>query len=213
MLKGEIKNYYDRLQKKIIYLFIKRVLDIILSLTLIILLLPLIILIALIIKMQTGDSPIYRQIRVKQYMNKFEIYKFRTMKYSDSNALLTLKDDERVTKIGKVLRKYRLDELPQLFNILKGDMSFVGARPEVVQYVDFYSKNMLATFLLPVGLTSRASIKFKNENNLLSPANYKETYLNIILPKKMQLNISYLNKISFFEDTKIFIKTIFEMLN
>ncbi|MEG3007604.1 MAG: sugar transferase, partial [Oscillospiraceae bacterium] len=92
--------------------------------------------------------------------------------------------DERVTKIGRVLRKYRLDELLQLFNILKGDMSFVGSRPEVPQYVDYYTKNMLATLLLPVGLTSRASIEFKDENKLLSPLNYKETYLNIFYQRK-----------------------------
>ncbi|MEF9983634.1 MAG: sugar transferase [Oscillospiraceae bacterium] len=213
MQNVETRDYYDELQKKIGYLFVKRLLDIIFSLIVIIFLFPLMLLIGLIIKLQTGDNPIYKQIRVKQYMNKFEIIKFRTMKYSDNDVLLTLKDDERVTKIGRVLRKYRLDELLQLFNILKGDMSFVGSRPEVPQYVDYYTKNMLATLLLPVGLTSRASIEFKDENKLLSPLNYKETYLNIILPKKMQLNISYLKKISILEDIKIIFKTLLEMLN
>lgn len=134
------------------------------------------------------------------------------MKVSNSTQYLTVNNDSRITKVGKFIRKFRLDELPQLFNILLGDMSFVGARPEVPKYVNFYNEEMLATLLLPTGVTSRASIMYKDEAELLNKSkNTDETYIKEILPNKMKYNIDYMKKISFKEDIKIIFLTIKEV--
>lgn len=213
MQNNKTKYYYEILKNKTEYLLTKRVLDIILSLALIIILLPIFIITAISIKVKTGDNPIFKQVRIKQYMESFNIYKFKTMKNSSKKSPITVNNDERVTEIGAFLRKTRLDELPQLFNILKGDMSFVGARPEIPIYVDKYDENMTACFLMPVGLTSEASIAFKDESKMLNTENYEEIYTKFIIPKKMKMNLDYIPIASIYNDFKIMVKTLHEMLN
>ena len=156
----------------------------------------------------------YRQERVTQYGKKFRIFKFRTMVTNADKigTLVTVKSDVRITKVGKFLRKYRLDEFPQIFNILIGDMSFVGTRPEVTKYVEKYSDYMYATLLLPAGLTSYSSINYKDEDEIISEhlkdnENIDDIYVNYILPDKMKYNIEYIEKFSFLYDIKIMFKT------
>jgi len=152
---------------------------------------------------------IFKQKRITKDYKQFTIYKFRTMKENKKIiSKVTAKSDIRITAIGKYLRKTRLDELPQLFNVLKGEMSFVGTRPEVPEYVRFYNDEMLATLLLPAGITSSASIEYKNEAELLNNDNIEQVYINKILPEKMKINLRYLNNLSILQDIKIILKTI-----
>ena len=166
------------------------------------------------IKADSKGSVFYRQERITQYGKRFRIYKFRTM-VSDADkigALVTTANDARITKVGARIRKCRLDEIPQLINVLKGEMSFVGTRPEVEKYVREYSDEMKATLLLPAGVTSLSSIRFKEEDSLI--AEYSQTlgideaYIKKVLPKKMVLNLDYIRQISFWNDVKICIKTV-----
>jgi len=208
-MKNEyVRNVYLNLTKKKTTLFIKRLLDICFSLLLLILLLPLIIIIGIIIKIDSKGPIIFKQTRVTQFYKEFTIYKFRTMIDSRKldGKLITVKDDDRITRVGKVLRKIRFDEFPQLINILKGEMTFVGARPEVMDIVVQYSNQMFSTLLLPAGLTSRASIMFKNENDMLMD-NDENYYINVLLEEKMKHNIEYMQKVSIFEDINILIMT------
>lgn len=209
-----IRPYYNILRNKRTYLFVKRFLDFIFSLLLLLLLSPLFLIICLIILVDSPGNPFFLQTRVSQYNRHFKIIKFRTMvKNAESlGTQVTAKADPRVLKSGSFLRKYRLDEIPQLINILKGDMSFVGTRPEVPRYVAQYSDEMLATLLLPAGVTSLASIKFKDEQTLLDNAsNVERTYIEDVLPQKMHFNLEYLEKISFREEIKIVLHTVKEV--
>ena len=204
--------YKEEIRKKYIYLLIKRFTDILLSLLLIIVLLIPMLIIFILIYLEDRNTPIFLQDRVTKNGRIFKIINFRSMKVSNSTQYLTVNNDSRITKVGKFIRKFRLDELPQLFNILLGDMSFVGARPEVPKYVNFYNEEMLATLLLPTGVTSRASIMYKDEAELLNKSkNTDETYIKEILPNKMKYNIDYMKKISFKEDIKIIFLTIKEV--
>ncbi|MFP8915834.1 sugar transferase [Enterococcus innesii] len=204
--------YKEEIRKKNIYLLIKRFIDILLSLLLIVVLLIPMLIIFILIYLEDRNTPIFLQDRVTKNGRIFKIIKFRSMKVSNSTLYLTVNNDSRITKVGKFIRKFRLDELPQLFNIFLGDMSFVGARPEVPKYVDFYNEEMLATLLLPTGVTSRASIMYKDEAELLNKSkNTDETYIKEILPNKMKYNIDYMKKISFKEDIKIIFLTIKEV--
>lgn len=209
-----VKKYYEIVSKKRLSLVFKRIFDIIFSvLTLIILLIPIFI-ISIAIKLDSKGSVFYRQERVTMYGKKFKIFKFRTMV---SNAdkigtLVTVKSDSRITKVGKFLRKYRLDEFPQIFNIFLGDMSFVGTRPEVTKYVERYSDYMYATLLLPAGLTSYSSINYKDEDEIISKhlddnISVDDIYIKYILPDKMKYNIEYIERFSFWYDIKIMFKT------
>lgn len=211
-IKSEkVKSYYIILSKKKFELKIKRVFDVILSLLLLIFLCPFMLVISIAIKLSSKGKIFFFQTRVTQYGKKFKIIKFRTMieHAQKFGTQITTKEDKRVTKIGKVLRKYRIDELPQLINILVGDMSFVGTRPETPQYVREYTASMKATLLLPAGVTSLASIRFKDEELLLDgKSNVDEIYINKILPKKMKWNLLYLKKFNLWNDFKILIKTI-----
>lgn len=209
-----VKKYYEIVSKKRLSLAFKRIFDIIFSvLTLIILLIPIFI-ISIAIKLDSKGSVFYRQERVTMYGKKFKIFKFRTMV---SNAdkigtLVTVKSDSRITKVGKFLRKYRLDEFPQIFNIFLGDMSFVGTRPEVTKYVERYSDYMYATLLLPAGLTSYSSINYKDEDEIISKhlddnISVDDIYIKYILPDKMKYNIEYIERFSFWYDIKIMFKT------
>ena len=157
----------------------------------------------------------YRQERVTTYGKKFRIFKFRTMVQDadKKGSLITIGQDVRITKIGSKIRKCRLDEIPQLLNVLKGDMSFVGTRPEVSKYVEKYTDEMKATLLMPAGITSRASIEYKDEDKIMSTYLNKgekidDIYLNRILPEKMKYNLEYIEKFNILEDIKICIKTI-----
>ena len=169
MKNNEVKKYYDILNKRREQLVLKRILDFIGGAIGTIILSPIMIVIAIIIKCESKGPALFKQVRVTQYGREFKILKFRTM-VVDAEKLgsqVTSKNDPRVTKVGKFLRKYRLDELPQIINILMGDLSFVGTRPEVPRYVNAYTDEMMATLLLPAGVTSEASIEFKDEEKIL----------------------------------------------
>lgn len=189
----------------------KRCLDLVFALIALVVLLPVMVILALLVKMDSTGPIFFSQKRITQYGREFNIYKFRTMVVNAESigSLVTVGNDDRITRMGQYLRKYRLDELPQFINIIIGDMSFVGTRPEVPKYVDCYTDTMKATLLMPAGVTSLASIKFRNEDDLLSKAqNVDEIYLNRILPIKMKYNLLYLERFSLLEDIILMIKTV-----
>ncbi len=211
MRNEEVRKYYNILQKRRFSLLLKRFFDIVLSIFMIIILIPVFIAISVWIKADSDGPVFYRQERVTQYGKIFRIFKFRTM-VSDADkigALVTAHNDMRITKVGSKIRKIRLDEIPQLFNILIGDMSFVGTRPEVKKYVDTYTDEMKATLLLPAGVTSMASIAYKDEDNVLNAAvDVDEVYRREILPKKMDWNLEEIRKFSLFNEIKTMGKTV-----
>ena len=209
-----VKKYYEIVSRKKISLLFKRIFDIIFSILILLILFIPIIIISIAIKLDSNGSVFYRQVRVTQYGKRFRIFKFRTMVTNADKigTLVTVKSDARITKVGKFLRKYRLDEFPQIFNILIGDMSFVGTRPEVTKDVEKYSDYMYATLLLPAGLTSYSSINYKDEDEIISEhlkdnENIDDIYVNYILPDKMKYNIEYIERFSFLYDIKIMFKT------
>ncbi len=211
----EVKRYYDILAKKKVNLFLKRIFDIIMSFILLVILSPIFLVLSIWIKLDSKGPVFYRQERITTYGKKFRIFKFRTMVQDadKKGSLITLGQDTRITKIGSKIRKCRLDEIPQLINILKGDMSFVGTRPEVTKYVDKYNDEMKATLLMPAGVTSRASIEYKNEDEIMDTFLNKgekvdDIYIERVLPEKMKYNLEYIEKFSLLEDIKICIKTI-----
>lgn len=211
MRNDSIRKYYQILYKKRFSLILKRVFDIVFATLLLIISSPIFILLGIFIKIDSKGPVFFKQIRVTQYGKLFKIYKFRTMIHNGKKhgAKVTLKSDMRITKVGKVLRKYRLDELPQLFNIIRGDMSFVGTRPEIVDYVKKYTDEMAATLLLPAGVTSDASISFKDEEELLTNDQCADSvYCETILPIKMKLNLNSIIKFSLFNEARILIKTL-----
>ncbi len=218
MQNDSVLKYYNILKQKKIMLLLKRFLDFIGSLILLILLSPILIILAISIKIDSKGPVFYRQERVTTNGKTFKIFKFRTM-IQDADkrgTLITGKQDSRITKIGNKIRKCRLDELPQLINILKGEMSFVGTRPEVKKYVDMYTDEMKATLLMPAGVTSMASIKFKDEDEIISKQTKSgktvdEAYVNDILPEKMKWNLEYIEKFSILEDIKICIETVIKV--
>ena len=195
MRTKEVRKYYNILMKHRMWLKMKRFLDVIVAgIMLAVLIIPMGV-IALAIRLDSPGPIFFRQARVTQYGRIFRIYKFRTMvdNASKLGSAVTVDNDVRITKVGAFLRKYRMDEFPQLFNILAGDMTLVGTRPEVPKYVKKYNKEMYATLLLPAGLTSRTSIAYKDEDKLLGEAVDEEStdniYLNEVLPAKMRYNL------------------------
>lgn len=206
-----VRAYYEMLDKRRVSLVVKRIFDITVSLLAFIVLLPFYLIISILIKLDSPGKIFYCQTRVTTYGRVFKIYKFRTMVENADKigSLVTVNKDPRITRVGRVLRKFRLDETPQLINIIKGDMSFVGTRPEVQKYVDAYTDEMYATLLLPAGVTSLASIFYKDEEKLLSESgNTDSTYINEILPDKMVYNLEYINKFNFFYDIRLMIMTV-----
>lgn len=190
----------------------KRLFDITASFFGILILSPLFVFISLWVGLSSKGGVFYKQIRVGKNNKDFKLYKFRSMRVnSDKQGLLTVgSKDSRITKAGYFIRKYKIDELPQLFNVLKGDMSFVGPRPEVRRYVDLYSEEQMKVLSVRPGITDPASIKYRNENDLLSSANNpEEYYIQYIMPDKLKINIDYINKRTFFKDIKIIFQTIF----
>lgn len=215
----EIKPYYELLKKKKVSLMIKRLFDIVVSAILLFFVSPILFIIAVLIKLDSKGPVFYRQERLTTYGKTFRIFKFRTMVTNADKigALVTSGNDPRITKIGNKIRKCRLDELPQLINILLGDMSFVGTRPEVKKYVDAYSNEMLATLLLPAGVTSLASIKYKDEDEIISKytsagLSVDEAYIKKVLPEKMRYNLEYIKDFGFFSDIKLMINTVLAVL-
>ena len=215
MKNEEVKKYHKILRHKRNEIFLKRCFDLIFSLILAILMLPFMIMVYFIIKFDIPGKVIFKQKRVTQYGKIFYVYKFRTMVNNAEKigAQVTTDEDARVTKCGKWLRKFRVDEFPQIFNIIKGDLSFVGTRPEVPKYVKHYTPEMVATLLLPAGVTSPASILYKDEAALLKGSkNPDETYVNEILPQKMKYNLEYTKNFGFFYDIKIMLKTVIAVI-
>lgn len=216
MRNDEVRPYYDSLKRKQGQLILKRCFDVVCSLILIILLSPVFLIIAIWIKMDSKGPIFYRQERITQYGRIFRIFKFRTMVTNADKigTLVTTKNDARITRVGEKIRKYRIDEIPQLFNVLTGDMSFVGTRPEVKKYVDAYTKEMYATLLLPAGVTSIASIEFKDEDEILGKADKKSIdniYMKEVLPLKMKSNLKVLTSFSFVKEVEIMINTILKL--
>ena len=211
----EVRRYYEILQKHKAEILWKRIFDILVSGILIILTSPIFLILALLIKLDSKGPVIFRQIRITAYGKKFRICKFRTMvnQAEKLGSQVTTKGDARVTRMGKLLRGCRLDELPQLFNILAGDMTFVGTRPEVEKYVKQYTNEMKATLLLPAGVTSRASIEYKDEEKLLENAeNADEIYVQNVLPEKMKYNLKAIENFSFWEDIKTMFVTVIAVI-
>lgn len=207
------------LSKKRLYLGLKRLFDIILSLLLLIILSPIFLIVTICIKAEDKGPVFYRQQRVTQYGRIFRIYKFRTMILDADKIgpLVTEDEDPRITKVGRKIRSYRLDEVPQLLNVLIGDMTFVGTRPEVKKYVDMYTPEMKVTLLLPAGITSLSSIEFRHESEKIAQwtetgLSVDEAYVQKILPEKMQYNIEYIQQSNLFTDFSIMIKTVLAIL-
>ncbi|MEG0912625.1 MAG: sugar transferase [Oscillospiraceae bacterium] len=211
MQNQSVKVYYDILAKKRTELVFKRLFDILVSFVMLVLLSPLFLFIAVRIKLDSSGPVFFRQKRFTSYMREFQIFKFRSMvdKAELQGPLVTVDNDSRITEIGKWLRGSRMDEIPQLINILLGDMSFVGTRPEVGKYVEQYNDEMLATLLMPAGVTSLASIKFKDEADMLENAeDADEVYVKDILPLKMKYNLEYIKNFGFLSDIKLMLSTV-----
>lgn len=219
MKNDEVRYYYDILSHKRFSLVIKRVFDIVVSLVMLILLSWLFLILAIMIKVDSKGPVFFRQTRVTAGNKGFRIFKFRTMvnNADKMGSLVTTGNDMRITKVGSKIRKCRLDEIPQLLNVLKGDMTFVGTRPEVRKYVDCYTDEMMATLLMPAGITSLASINFKDEDDIIDEytsngMSVDDAYIKKVLPQKMKYNIEYINKFSFWGDIKLMFKTFISVV-
>lgn len=210
-----VKPYYEILQKKQISLIFKRSFDIAVSLIMLLILSPVFLVLAIAIKLDSKGPVFYRQVRVTQYGKEFRIFKFRTMVNNADKigSQVTVGGDSRITRVGKVIRECRLDEIGQLLNILGGSMTFVGTRPEVPKYVEKYTSEMWATLLLPAGVTSEASIRYKDEAALLDAAeDVDATYIQDVLPGKMKYNLRSIQEYSFFKDIKTMFQTVFAVV-
>ena len=215
MRNAQVRKYYEILEKKKSSLAVKRIFDVAASLLVMALLLPLFVMIGIAIKLDSEGPVFFRQTRITQYGRRFRIFKFRTMVHNAEKmgTQVTTRNDRRVTRVGVLLRKFRLDEIPQLFNILAGDMTFVGTRPEVEKYVEHYTDEMRATLLLPAGVTSETSIHYKDEEQLLAYANDADaTYLKVILPEKMKYNLASLEKFGFLNEVRTMVRTVNSVL-
>lgn len=215
MKKPEVKEYYDILSKRKTSLKVKRIFDIVTASVLLgILAIPMAA-IAIMIKLDSKGPVFYHQERVTAYGKKFKIHKFRTMINNADRvgSAVTVNGDSRITKVGSKLRNLRLDEIPQLLDVLNGDMSFVGPRPEVVKYVKKYTKEMRATLLLPAGITSEASIRYKDEAKLLDHAgDVDKVYVEEVLPEKMKYNLESFKNFSFFREIATMARTFLTIL-
>ena len=215
MRTPEVREYWDILRKKRFQLFLKRVFDFLIALIMLILLLIPMLIIAILIKADSEGPVLYRQERVTTYGKHFRIHKFRTMvnNADKKGSVVTVDNDSRITKIGSKLRGLRLDELPQLIDVLIGDMSFVGTRPEAVKYVDRYIPEFSATLLMPAGITSEASIRYKDEDKLLKDTtNVDDVYVEQILPAKMKWNLESIRRFSFGRDILTMFRTVAAVL-
>ena len=209
-----VRKYYDILAKRKGRLILKRVFDIVCSLELLVLLAPLFLILAIAIKLDSSGPVFYRQERVTQYGRHFRIHKFRTMvQNADKGSQLTVSNDSRVTRIGGFIRHYRLDEIAQLIDTLEGNLTLVGVRPESPRYVAQYTDEMMATLLLPAGITSMASIYYKDESRLLDGVDDTDkVYIEKILPGKMYYNLKGLESFSIWSDIRIMFMTVLAVL-
>lgn len=215
MRTDEVRPYYDVLQKKKISLFLKRAMDLLGGLILLVILSIPMAIIAVCIKLNSPGPVFYRQERVTTYGKHFRIHKFRTMVNNADRigSAVTVGNDGRITKVGAKLRGCRLDELPQVFDLISGNMSFVGTRPEAVKYVEKYQPEYYATLLLPAGITSEASIRYKDEAELLSTAeDVDRVYIEEALPGKMKFNLQSIMEFSFIGEIKTMFRTVFAVL-
>ena len=210
-----VRPYYEYLNKRRGSLLLKRTFDIVVSTVLLILISPILLILAVMIATDSKGGIFYRQERVTQYGRVFRIFKFRTMVAGADKigTQVTVQNDSRITKIGEKLRKYRLDELPQSLNILLGDMTLVGTRPESTHYVKFYTPEMYATLLLPAGVTSEASIKYKDEAELLRDVeDVDKVYIEKVLPEKMRYNLESIKTFNVLMDIGTMFRTIYAVL-
>ena len=211
----EVKEYYDILSKKKCTIGLKRVFDVVVAMIMLIIFAIPMLIIAIMIKMDSSGPVFYRQERVTTYGKKFRIHKFRTMVNNADKigSAVTVGGDVRITKIGAKIRNLRIDEIPQLLDVLSGDMSFVGARPEATKYVKMYTNEMYATLLLPAGITSEASIRYKDEAKLLDAANdVDKVYVEKVLPGKMKYNLQNIRNFSFVGEIETMFRTVFAVL-
>lgn len=215
MQNDAVRPYYELLQKKRVSLFFKRCFDLFVSLILLVLLSPVFLILAIAIKTDSPGKVFYRQERVTQYGRRFYIHKFRTM-VSDADkkgSLVTVGADSRITRVGSFIRKCRLDEIAQLLDVIAGDMTLVGVRPEVPRYVEKYTDEMMATLLLPAGVTNLASICYKDEAELLDGVeDVERAYLEKVLPGKMRYNLEGLEKFGFWNDIGLMFRTVIAVL-
>lgn len=211
----EVRPYYDILRKKQFSLLLKRVFDFVTALLLLVILAIPMAVIAIWIKMDSEGPVFYRQERVTTYGKHFRIHKFRTMVNNADKigTAVTVSGDARITKVGKKLRDLRLDELPQIFDVLAGNMSFVGTRPEAVKYVEQYQPEYYATLLMPAGITSEAAIRYKDEAKLLDAANdVDKVYMKQVLPAKMKWNLESIKQFTLFSEIVTMFRTVAAML-
>lgn len=211
----EVKEYYDILVKRKFSLYLKRAFDIFGGMFMFIILFIPMLIIAMLIKIDSDGPIFYRQERVTMYGKKFKIHKFRTMidNADRIGTIVTVDGDKRITRVGAMLRNYRLDEFPQVLDVLTGNMSFVGTRPEALKYVEMYKPEYLATLLLPAGITSEASIRYKDEARLLQTAiDVDRVYLDNVLPGKMKYNLESIKKFSFVNDIATMFRTVLAVL-
>lgn len=213
---SEVRPYWESLNKKRGQLFLKRLFDFVLALILLIILAIPMSIIALCIKIDSRGPVFYRQERVTAYGKHFRIHKFRTMVNNADKigTTVTVDSDPRITKVGSKLRNLRLDELPQVFDVISGNMSFVGTRPEAVKYVERYRPEYNATLLMPAGITSEASIRYKDEDKLLHSADdVDEVYVSKVLPAKMKWNLNSIERFNSFREILTMFRTVFAVMN
>ena len=210
-----VRPYYDLLARRRGSLLLKRCFDVIVSSLMLVVLSPVFLILAIAIKCDSPGPVFYRQVRVTQYGREFRIFKFRSMVQGADRrgSLVTVSGDSRITRVGRFIRRCRLDELCQLIDVFRGTMTFVGTRPEVPKYVAAYTPEMMATLLLPAGITSRASILYKDEADLLdAAADVDAVYIREVLPGKMKYNLEEMKNFSFFSDIKTMFRTVFAVL-
>lgn len=217
-IQKNIQYYKTILERKKFSLILKRVFDMVVSIILLILLSPILLIFSVWIKLDSKGPIFFRQERITLNGKKFKIFKFRTMVVDadKKGSLVTLANDDRITKVGHLIRKIRLDELPQLINVLLGDMTFVGTRPEVEKYVNSYTDEMRATLLMRAGITSIASLEFKDEDQIIQKyqntgLSIDEIYIQKVLPEKMKYNLEYIEKFSFIYDIKTMLLTVIKV--
>lgn len=211
MQNEEVRAYYDTLAKRKGSLLLKRLFDIVIASILFVICIPIMLIIAISIKVNSRGPVFFRQVRVTQYGKEFRIIKFRTMVVDAEKfgTQVTVGNDPRITKVGHMIRKTRLDEIPQLLNVLRGEMSFVGTRPEVPKYVNQYQPEMMATLLMPAGITSKASIEFKDEEKILAGADdVDKIYVEEVLPIKMIYNMGYIREVGIRYDIRLMVETV-----
>lgn len=207
----EVRPYYEILRKKQVSLMAKRGFDVVVSALMLAVLSPVFLVLAVAIKLDSPGPVFYRQVRVTQYGKQFRIFKFRSMVCNADKigAQVTVGNDSRITRVGRVIRNCRLDEICQLIDIFRGTMTFVGTRPEVPKYVAAYTPEMMATLLLPAGVTSEASIRYKDESALLDGAeDVDEVYIHQVLPGKMEYNLDAIRNFGFWSDIRTMLRTV-----